>query len=101
MNNNAPSLFFGEKFKQWTPQEQIAYLKKLAASQNQALDEMQKDRDRLVVENRALHNQIVNAEDALHIQKGINQAAILKQNADVQEAGARIVELQARLREVG
>jgi len=101
MNNSAPSLAFGEKFKRWTPQEQIDYLKKLAASQNQALDEMQKDRDRLAVENRALHKQIVNAEDALHIQKGINTAAILKQNADVQEAGARIIELQAKLRETG
>lgn len=99
MNNSGPALNFGEKFKNWDTHKQLEYLKKLAASQNEALDQMQKDRDRLAVEMIQLRQQLHNAEEALHIQKNINRAAIAKHNEDAQEAGARIIELQAQLRE--
>lgn len=98
-NGNEPSLKFGEKFKNWDTPQQIAYLKKLAASQNEALDEMQKDRDRLAAEVTTIKQQLLNVEKALDIQKNINRTSILKHNEDIQEAGARIVELQAQLRE--
>lgn len=98
-DGNGPVLAFGEKFKNWDTTQQLAYLKKLAASQNEALDGMQKDRDRLAAEVLKLKQQVSNAETALHVQKDINRVSILKHNEDAQEAGSRILELQARLRD--
>jgi len=97
--SESPPLSFGEKFKNWDTNQKLEYLKKLAASQNEALDGMQKERDRLLVEVSELKQLLANAEQAIYIQKNINRAAILKQNEDAQEAGKRIQELQARLRQ--
>lgn len=98
--NGSPVLSFGQKFSNWNTGQQLEYLKKLAASQNEALDLMQKERNKLAVEVAKLKRQVKSAEDALYIQKNINRAAITKQNADVQEAGQCIQELKEKLREV-
>lgn len=94
-------LAFGEKFKKWDVKKQLEYLKDLAASQNEALDGMQKERDRLLVEVNFLKESAANAQAALDTQKAINKAVIMKSNSDMQEAGERVQELQKRLKVCG
>lgn len=89
---------FGRKFNGWDEAQQLDYLKKLASSQNEALDQMQKERDSLLAKVMELESALLNAEQAMMIQKNINRASMLKQNEDGQEAGKRIQELQAMLR---
>lgn len=89
---------FGNKFSNWSTLEQIEYLKKLTSSQNQALDQMQQERDALLARGDVLKQDVANAQSALDIQKRINQVALTKQNEDAQHSGERIQELQARLR---
>lgn len=91
-------LKYGAKFDSWDNAKQMAYLEKLAASQNEALDAMQKERNSLLEKVKELSTLLVYAQDALSLQKEINRHAILKQNSDNQHAGERIQELQAKLR---
>lgn len=91
-------LIHGGKFNEWSNAKQLNYLEELASSQNEALEAMQNERNALLVKVKEMVALLENAQEALSIQKEINRNTILKQNSDVQEAGIRIQELQAKLR---
>lgn len=82
---------FSEEFDGRKPTEQITYLKKLASSQNEALDLMQKERNDLANRVIALESQLVNAQNNVDINKQIMIKNLTDTNA---EREARIREIQ-------
>jgi len=92
-----PMMKFGATFLAWTPEKQIDYLKKLASSQNHALDLMQKERNALLVERAVSTAQAESAQKALDIQKTITRNALTKQNEGDQQAAQRIQQLEGQL----
>ena len=76
---------------------QLEYYKKLCASQNLALDKMQKGRDALAAKVVVAEQSAKNAEDALYIQRGIVRNMVTISNADKQQAAERIHELEDEL----
>lgn len=91
---------FSEQFHERSEPEQIEYLKKLASTQNHALDLMQKERDALLVKVAALETQIENAQRAYDIQKQITHDLVTQSNALDQGVAERIHELEARVKEL-
>ena len=92
MHNNV--LVFSDEFDKRSFKEQIDYLKKLTASQNDALDKMQKERNEWREKAQKLEQAVKNAEDAFHIQKDIVKNLVTKSNEDKEQYAARIRELE-------
>ena len=78
--------------------DQITYLKKLASSQNSALDAMQKERNVALEKLATAQMQLANANSALVIQKQIVVDALTKSNEDGQQTTKRIHELESRVK---
>jgi len=97
-NGKVRPLIFDPEFDKRPLPAQIDYLKKLAASQNHALDLMQQERNVLAVENKILKEQVGNAEQAFHIQKDIVNNLITQNNAEKQMINDRINELETRIK---
>ena len=95
---NGRAIAFSEEFEARTNAEKIGYLKKLASSQNEALDLMQKDRDRIAGELATTKALLSNAETALAIQRNVVAGLVTKSNEDGQETANRIHELEDRVR---
>ena len=95
---NGRMIDFSEEFEARSDRDKITYLKKLASSQNEALDLMQKDRDRIAGELTVMKALLSNAETALAIQRNIVQDSLTKSNEDSQETADRIHELETRVR---
>jgi hypothetical protein len=93
----APPLHFGEQFFKWDSAKKISYLSELAASQNQALDMMQQERNMLAEQVKVLNQQLENLDSALAQQKQIMRDALTKQNEDDQQASVRIQQLERQL----
>ena len=88
------SISWDEKWEKGTdPLKQLEYVKALASSQNEALELLQDDRNEKVAEISKLEQLIVNAEQALHIQKAINTRAITDMNARIHSLVAENQEL--------
>jgi len=100
-NGAAPALVFDERFHARPKEDQIDYLKKLCASQNQALDLMQQERDKWLSEAKKLEQAVANAESAFYIQKNITQNMVTQSNADDQDTAERIHELEKKVKELG
>lgn len=96
-NGGVKPLKFDPEFDKRPASAQIDYLKRLAASQNNALDLMQKERNVLLVENQLLKEQLGNAEQAFQIQKAIVGNLITQNNAEKQTINDRIIELKKRV----
>ena len=94
-------LKFDGAFEERPLKDQIAYLHKLCASQNEALDLMQKERNALSVQNVFLTSQVANAEKAYYIQKDIVMNLVTQSNAEGQETNLRIHDLEKRLEALG
>ena len=97
----APKLIFKEGFDQRSDKEQIEYLKKLCAAQNEALDIMQKERNEWRDKAKVFEQQVANAQQNLDVQKKINIDAITQQNADNQQNHERIRQLERKIGELG
>ncbi len=95
---NGMRLKFDDRFNERPIKDQLDYLHKLAASQNDALDKMQNERNALAQEVVRLKAQLQNAETALVIQKNITRDALTKQNEDNQAAAERMHELETRVK---
>ena len=95
---NAPTITFSQDFFMRPRKDQVDYLIKLASSQNQALDLMQKERDVLAQRVSVAEALAKNADEALLIQKGVVQNLITKTNSDGQDTAQRINELEAQVR---
>lgn len=91
-------LTFDPEFDKRKPADQIGYLKKLASSQNEALDMMQKERDELVQKLKVAQTQAASAEQAYYTQKEIVANLITQSNAENQGIAERIHELESRVR---
>jgi len=80
--------------------EQIEYLQKLVASQNAALDQMQKERN--MWRDRATTAELAckHAEEAYYIQKNIAKNLIDCSNETQQDAAASIHLLEAEVKEL-
>jgi len=94
-------LVFDDRFGKRTEREQIDYLKKLAGSQNHALDLMQKERDMWRDKCQLAEQQLNDAEQAFIIQKNISRNAIEQHNADSQQNHERIAQLERKIGELG
>ena len=95
------ALIFDERFQDRSVNEQLKYLKKLCDSQNSALDQMQNERNALLVKNRQLEYSIEQAEKAFYIQKDVVKNLFNKTNADDQETHLRIRDLERKVEELG
>lgn len=98
MRKNPPALKFDPEFAKRPLLGQIDYLKKLCASQNQALDLMQKERNEWRDKAIVLEAQLLNAQQAFDTQKMIVAELITKTNADDQQTAQRIFDLEDRVR---
>lgn len=87
-------LKFNDSFHDRTSQEQISYLKNLASSQNQALDLMQNERNKLAERVIVLEAQLVNVDEKVSIQKKTLVDAITTNNENEQKLAIRIQELE-------
>lgn len=96
--HNGKALVFDPKFAERPLKDQIDYLQKLCASQNHALDLMQKERNDLAGKLQVAEAQLGNADQALAIQKKVVHDLITKTNADAQEVNQRIMELETRVK---
>ena len=96
MRNGA--LVFDGEFNKRSQKDQIAYLKSLAASQNQALDLMQKERNEWRDKAHKLEEGVKNAEAALYTQKDIARNLIEQRNQEEQQTAVRIHELESRVK---
>ena len=100
-STKAPMIELGEPFFEQSHKEQVRYLHKLASAMNHAADIIQKERDALLSQKIALEQQLLQAQNALGIQKASMINAITNNNAQNQETGSRIVELQNRVKVQG
>lgn len=87
-------IVFSDKFRERSQKEQLEYMEKLCASQNDALDRMQKERDALLKENTVLKQQAANADRAFQTQKEIVTNLVTKSNEDKEQYANRIRELE-------
>jgi len=100
-NGSGHMIKFGDGFNERPQKEQLEYLKKLASSQNYALDMMQKDRDALAAELVKIKAELANMEAAMNIQKEIVMANITQSNQETQERIVEIQALKSKIRELG
>ena len=98
LNGHAPSLVFGLDFFKRTPADQIKYLKKLAASQNEALIGMQDERNDLRKKLNIANASLENAQSAFDAQKLIITGLVNKSNSEGQDIASRINELETRVK---
>lgn len=98
LNGRAKPLVFDEEFHKRPIEDRLDYLTRLCASQNHALDLMQKERNALRDQNKLLVDQIANAEAAFVTQKEIVKNLITQSNADAQGIAQRIHELESRVK---
>lgn len=91
-------LLFSAEFEKRTPAKQIEYLKKLAASQNEALTLMQEERNTLRDQGIVKDVMLRNAQTAVDSQKAVVMNLVTKANADSQAVSQRMVELEARVK---
>lgn len=91
-------LAFDARFKERPVAEQLEYLHKLAASQNNALDLMQKERNALRAQVVELQASLVNAEEAFQIQKNIVADLVTVSNETQQDAANSIHVLEDEVR---
>lgn len=98
LNGRAKPLVFDEEFNKRPIEDRLDYLTKLCASQNHALDLMQKERNALREQNNLLLEQASNAETAFHTQKEIVKNLINQSNEDAQGIAQRIHELETRVK---
>ena len=94
-------LFFDEKFSERPINDQLDYLTKLCGSQNEALDLMQKERNDWMEKCKVQERSLQNAEAAFNNQKDIVNNLVTKSNADNQENGQRIHQLERMVGELG
>jgi len=92
------ALIFDPEFDKRPEKAQIDYLKKLCASQNEALDQMQKERNDWRGKATVMEAQLANAQQGFEQQKMILRELINKSNEDEQQSGQRIFELEDRVR---
>lgn len=93
-----PGLEFDERFKARPVAKQLEYLHKLVASQNDALDLMQKERNDWREKAWVLEQSVANAQKAFEIQKAIAANLITVSNETQQDAAASIHELEETVR---
>ena len=96
--DKARALVFDPEFDKRPQKEQIDYLKRLASSQNHALDLMQKERNDLRDKLTVALAQNANAQQAFDTQKMIVQELVTQSNAADQGTAQRIHELEARVK---
>lgn len=101
MGNNGKALVFDEMFYLRPIKDQLEYMMKLCASQNDALDIMQKERDMWLKKALQLEQSVENAQQAFDIQKNIVGNMVTKANDDNQVNGERIHELEKKIGELG
>ena len=75
---------FSEKWKDKSQEERYDYLSKLCDSQNSALDQMQKERDKWLEKCKFLEVMLGNAQEAFDKQKAINHELMTLQNSGQQ-----------------
>ena len=90
---------FSDEFHAKPPREQIIYLEKLASSQNEALDLMQKERNQLAVRVTTLEAQLKGAENNLMITKNIMQKNLTDTNTEREDRILRVQQLEKALKE--
>ena len=91
-------LIFDDKFAKRTQSEQLEYLQKLCAAQNQALEIMQKERDEWRDKALKLEQNVQNAETAFYAQKEIVTNLITQKNEEDQKIAQRIHILEDRIK---
>lgn len=101
INGAARPLQFDDRFHERPLSKQIEYLKKLSASQNDALRIMQDERDAGIVIIKRMEQAVQNAQIAFDQQKTISTNMIGKANADNQVNGERIRVLERKVGELG
>lgn len=101
MGNNGKVLAFDEKFQERPIKAQLEYMHKLCASQNDALDIMQKERNEWLEKAKELEFKVKNAENNFYAQKAIAETMITKANSDNQVNGERIRDLERKVGELG
>jgi len=92
------TLVFDPEFDKRPEKAQIEYLKKLCASQNHALDLMQKERNDWRGKAIVMEAQLKNAQVGFDQQKDILRNLIEMANGDDQQAAQRIFELEDRVK---
>jgi len=93
-NGNSHGLVFGDDFNERPQKEQIDYLKKLCASQNDALDKMQQERNEWRDRALVLEEQVLNAQTAFDIQKDIVKNLVTKSNEDKEQYAKALEEMK-------
>lgn len=91
-------LVFDDEFRKRSQKEQLSYLERLCASQNDALDKMQQERNEWRAKALKLEQSVQNAETAFYAQKDIVRNLITQRNEEEQHTAARIQELEARVK---
>jgi len=92
---------FSEKWKDKSQEERYDYLSKLCDSQNSALDQMQKERDKWLEKCKFLEAMLGNAQEAFDNQKAINHDLMTTQNSDQQSINHDIKKMVAYIGELG
>ena len=94
-----PLITLDPKFHERPHPEQIVYLREGWGSSNQALEQMQEERNALAGKVQFLEQSVANAEQALEIQKAITRNHLTQVNAERQQTAAEIKALQTQLAE--
>jgi len=95
----APAIKWGSGYLNRSDQDKISYLEKLASSLNDALSEMQDDRNRLSKIAFSQETQLRQAGLGASAQSDMLQQQITRWNADKEERLQRVQALQAQVRE--
>lgn len=91
---------WGEDFKEWPEAKQLNYAKQLASAMNQAADEMQKDRDRLIEACTLAESLRDEAYQSRDIAKGTLMQNITESNAEIHSLQTALGESQTRVKEL-
>ncbi len=98
-DNKVKQIAWGEDFLAWPIERQLEYAKKLASAMNQAADEMQNDRNRVLKELNTAIIKRTEAEQAAQIAKDTLQNIVTRTNATIQDLQREVQLLQAELKE--
>lgn len=98
---NPPKIKWGQKYKDWDDKKKIQYLEKLACSMNHAASLLQDERDKLNEVCKLKEDQINKMTQAVRSNNFMLQEQITKMNEQRQVYNKHVVELNAKIRELG
>ena len=93
-----PKVAWGNKFKSWATEKQIAWLMKFAEAMNHAADLLQKERDELNTLCDKKEKQVSKLTEMMHQNNMMLQQEVTKFNEQRQEYNAEIARLNSNIR---